>query len=77
MPDDYKLTVEKLKDFISDDQLCVILSSRNSTIANQIILDCLIERMKCKEELLDLCDQMENIIASHDLKIVTNELRFG
>ena len=77
MPDDYELTVGKLVDFISDDQLCVILSSRNSTIANKIILDCLIERMRCREELLDLCDQMENIIASHDLKIVTNELRFG
>ena len=77
MPDDYVLTVGKLVNFISDNQICVILSSSNSTIANKIILDCLIERMRCREELLDLCDQMESIIASHDLKIVTNELRFG
>ena len=74
MPDDYVLTVGKLVNYISDDQICVILSSSNS---NKVILDCLIERIRCKEELLDLCDQMENIIASHDLKIVTKELRFG
>ena len=77
MPDDYVLTIGKLVNYISDDQICVILSSSNSTIANKIILDCLIERLRCREELLDLCDQMENIIASHDLKIVTKELRFG
>ena len=77
MPDDYELTVGKLTKCISDDQICVILNSSNSTIANKIILDCLIERMRCREELLDLCDQLENIIASHDIKIVTNELRFG
>ena len=77
MPDDYELTVGKLVNCISDDQICVILSSSNSTIANKIILDCLIERIRCREELLELCDQLENIIASHDLKFVTNELRFG
>ena len=77
MPDDYELTVGKLQNCSSDNQICVILSSSNSTIANKTILDCLIERMRCREELLDLCDQMENIITSHDLKIVTNELRFS
>ena len=79
MPDDYELTVGKLLNCISDDQICVILSSSssNSTIANKIILDCLIERMRCREELLDLCDQLEIIITSHDLKNVTNEIRFG
>ena len=78
MPGDYELTVGKLVNYISDDQICAILSSSShSTIANKIILDCLIERMSCKEELLDLCDQLENITASHDLKIVINELRLG
>ena len=77
MPDDYELTVGKLQNCINDDQICVILSSSNSTIANKIILDCLIKRIRSREELLDLCDQMEIIITSHDLKIVTNELRLG
>ena len=77
MPDDYEPTVEKLLDFISDEQFCTILNSSNSTIANKIILDCLIERMRCREELFDLCDQLENVTTSHDLKIVINKIRFG
>ena len=77
MPDDYELTVGKLVNHISDEQICAILSSSNSTIANKIILDCLIEKMRYGEDLLDLCDQLENIIISHDLKIVINEIRLG
>jgi len=77
MPDDYELTVGKLQNYISDDQICAILSSSNSTIANKIILDCLIERMSCREELLDLCDQLENITTSYNLKTVINEIRSG
>ena len=75
MPDDYEATVGKLQNYINDDQICAILSSSNPTIANKLILDCLIQRMSCKEELLDLCDQLESITASHDLKVVTNEMR--
>ena len=75
MPDDYEATVGKLQNYINDDEICAILSSSNPTIANKLILDCLIQRMSCKEELLDLCDQLESIIASHDLKVVTNEMR--
>ena len=77
MPDDYELTVGKLQNYISIDQICAILSSSNSTIANKIILDCLIERMSCREELLDLCNQLENIATSHDMKILINEIRLG
>ena len=77
MPDDYELTVGKLVNCISDDQICTILSSSNSTVANKMILDCLIERMRCREELLDLCDQLEIITTSHDMKIVINEIRLG
>ena len=55
----------------------MILSSSNSTTANKMILDCLIERMSCREELLELCDQMESISASDQLKTVTSEIRSG
>ena len=77
MSDDYELTVGKLQNYISFDQICVILSSSNSTIANKLILDYLIERMSCREELLDLCDQLESITTSHDMKIVINHIRLG
>ena len=77
MPDDYELTVGTLQHYISFDQICVILRSSNSTIANKLILDYLIERISCREELLDLCDQLESIATSHDLKLIINELRLG
>ena len=77
MPDEYELSVGKLVNYISDDQIGTILNSSNGSVANKLILDCLIERISCKEELLDLCDQLESIIASHDLKIVINEIKLG
>ena len=77
MPNDYELTVGKLQNYISFDQVCVILSSSNSTIANKLILDYLIERMSCREELLDLCDQLKSISTSNDMNIAINELRLG
>ena len=77
MPCDYELTVGKLLKYINDDQICAILSSGNSTIANKLILDCLIERMTCREELLDLCDQLEKITTLHDMKTMMNEMRLG
>ncbi|XP_065894137.1 uncharacterized protein [Dysidea avara] len=75
MPDNYEQSVGMLLNYISDDQICMILSSSNSTTANKIILDCLIERMSCREELLDLCDQLETITASQQLKMMINEIR--
>jgi len=77
MPDNYEQSVGKLQNYISDDQICMILSSNNSTAANKIILDCLIERMSCREELLDLCDQLETITTSHQLMMVISEIRSG
>ncbi|XP_065894224.1 uncharacterized protein [Dysidea avara] len=77
MPDNYEQSVGKLQNYISDDQICMILSSSNSTTANKIILDCLIERMSCREELLDLCDQLETITTSHQFRMVISEIRSG
>ena len=74
MPDDYELTVGKLQNYISLDQICVVLSSSNSSIANKIILDCLIEVVNSKRKLLGL---LESITTSHDFKSVINEIRSG
>ena len=77
MPGNHEVTVGKLQNYITFDQICVILSNSNSAIANKQILDYLIERMSCREDLLDLCDQLESIIASHDLKVVITKIRSG
>ena len=77
MPDNYEQSVGQLQDYISDDQICMILSSSSSTTANKIILDCLIEKMSCREDLLDLCDQLETISTLHQLNMLINEIRSG
>ena len=77
MPDEYELSVGKLVNYISDDQIGNILSSSTASVANKLILDYLIERISCKEELLDLCDQLERIITSHDLEVMISEIRLG
>ena len=77
MPDDYEMTVGKLQNYINFDQICNILSSSDSTVANKMILDCLIEKISCKEELLDLCHQLEVISTSRDMNTVINKIRSG
>ena len=77
MPDDYELTVGKLQEYFSDDQIYDILSSANSTAANKIILDCLIEKFSYKEGLFDLCHQLKMISTSHDMNTVINKIRSG
>ena len=77
MPDDYEMTVGKLQNYINFDQICNILSSSDSTVANKIILDCLIEKISCKEGLLDLCHQLEMISTSRDMNTVINKIRSG
>ena len=77
MPDNYEQSVGMLQDYFCDDQICAILNSSDSTTANKMILDCLIERMSCREELLDLCDQLETISTSDQLISVIDNLRSG
>ena len=77
MPGNHEQSIGKLQNYISDDQICMILSSSNSTTANKMILDCLIERMSCREDLLDLCDQLETISTSHQLNMLISEIRSG
>ena len=77
MPDNYEHSVGKLQNYISDDQISIILSSSDSATANKKILDCLIRRISKKKELLVLCDQLESISTSHQLMMVINEIRSG
>ena len=74
---EYEMTVGKLQDYISDDQICAILSSNNPSIANKIMLDCLIERMKCRDDLLILCDLLESISTAIEFKSIINDIRAG
>lgn len=75
MPENYQETAQALINFISDDQICSILCCSNSTTANKMILDCLIEKMSRREELFNLCDQLQRISTSQQLKAVISEIR--
>ena len=75
MPDDYEQSVGKLQSSFSDEQICNILSSSNCKVANNKILNCLIEKLSSKEDLLDLCVQLEKITASHDLLSIMEDIK--
>ena len=77
MPDNFEMTIDKMLNLLSDHQICHILSSNSSTAANKVILDCLIERISCREELLDLCDQLDEISVSQGFSSVINKLKLG
>ena len=77
MPDDYEQSIGKLQNHFSDEQICDILCSSNCKVANNKILNCLVEKLKCKEDLLDLCDQLEKITASHDLLAIIVDIKSG
>ena len=77
MSDDYEQSVGKLQSHISDDQICDILCSSNCRIANNKILNCLIGKLSNKEDLLDLCDQLEKITTSHDLMVIIKDMKSG
>ena len=77
MPETYEQTLGRLQNFFSDDQLCAVLSCSSYSVANKLILDCLIKRMEREEDLLDFCDQLEKITGSQNLSDIINEIRSG
>ena len=71
-------SLEKLQDKLSDDQICAVLNCANSHSANKMILDCLIDKVKFREDIFDLCDQLDKLTdITPDLKCLTNKLRKG
>ena len=70
-------TVSNLERHLTDTDIANILSCPNATSANKMILDSLIMQMKCKEDLLDLCDQLEKIGVSPDMNNIIHDLRNG
>ena len=71
------MTLECLQDYLTDDCICVVLESSNADTANKLMLDCMISKLTCKENLLDFFDQLEEITGEHNLASTINELRQG
>ncbi|XP_065910081.1 uncharacterized protein [Dysidea avara] len=74
-PENYMHTVSKLEQHLTDTDITSILGCTKTILANKKILDSLIVHMKCREDLLDLCDHLEKISESPSMSNIVNELR--
>ena len=61
---DYEQTLDTIQDQLTDDQICQVLICSDHKIANKVILDCLIEKIKCVTDFIELCDQLQLLIPS-------------
>ena len=76
LPVDYEATIAGLQRNLSDSEICEILSMTSGH--NQKTLNCLILKLKSKEDLLDFCDCLENVNGAHPvLKLITGQIRKG
>ena len=77
LPETHLSTLECLQDYLTDDCICAVVESTNVSLANKMMLDCIISKLTCKEDLLDFFDQLEKINNAHNLASTVNELRQG
>ena len=77
LPNDHQQTLLKLQERLADNVICNVLTCTNSYIANKMMLDYLIGGMKCREDMLDFCDQLDKFNDSLDLLPIVHELREG
>ena len=77
-PDEFLQTLGDLQDYLSPECICMVLSDEtNVKLANKMMLDCMIGKIRCKEGVLDLCDQLEKISNAPKITAVINQLRKG
>ena len=77
MPDDYMNTVNQLERHLTGDHIGSILECVSVFTANQRILDCLIELLNDKEDVLDLCSWLSHIADAPLLASAVQDLKKG
>ena len=81
LPSDYEKTLQVVHGHLTDDQNCDVLTSPNYTIANKTILNCLMEKVKCTDDIVEFCNQLDKIISLLPdpgvLSSIVSELREG
>ncbi|XP_065900440.1 uncharacterized protein [Dysidea avara] len=75
MPDNYYETVQLLERELCDTHISSIFDCSHFTAANQIILECLIEQVTCKSDILDLCESLSLLKNAAQLTSVLDNLR--
>ena len=62
-------------------QICAVLTSPNHSIANETILRSLMEKVKCTNDIVEFCDQLEKIASQLSdpgiLATIANEIKTG
>ena len=77
MPDDYMNTVNQLECHLSGDHIGSILECVDVFTANQRILDCLIEQLNDKKDVLLLCKRLSVINNAPSLTAAIKDLEKG
>ena len=77
MPDNYYETVQLLERKLCDTHISSIFECSHFTAANQIILECLVEQVNCKEDILDLCERLSLLKNAPQLTQIIENLRMG
>lgn len=75
MPDNYSETVQLLERELCDTHISSLFECSHSTAANQIILECLMEQVNCKADILDLCERLLQLKNAPQLIQIIEHLR--
>ena len=76
LPADYEKTLQAVQDYLTDEEICVVLSSSDYSSANTAILDFLVEKVNNTENLLQFCSQLEKImLLLNDPEVLGNIIR--
>ncbi|XP_065900404.1 uncharacterized protein [Dysidea avara] len=77
MPDNYYETVQLLERELCDTHISSIFECSHFTAANQIIMECLMEQVNCKEDILDLCERLSLLKNAPQLTQIIENLRMA
>ena len=73
MPTDYERTLQAIQDYLTDEEICVVLSNSDYSSTNKAILDVLVRKMSRTGNLLEFCDQLEKIMSLlNDTEVLSN-----
>lgn len=68
-------TTHIFKEFLTDEQINDILMCKDVKSANKKIVQLLSEKLRCVEDLITFCEQLEKISTSSQLNVVINEIK--
>ena len=73
MPTDYFRTLQIIQDYLTDEEICVVLNNSDYSSANKAILDVLVKKMSHTGNLLEFCDHLEKIMSLlNDTEVLSN-----